>query len=96
MSGIDLRPITIYVAKQPGCAACKKAEPQIEKFKAANPMQLVVELDISRAEWMPGGVKIKATPTYIFLLGREPVMKHEGILTKENMEKVIKQIREEV
>ena len=81
-----LRPSALYVVVQRGCAACEAAEPDLAAFASAHPGQIVLRLDASGP--LPGrlGIRVRATPTYLW---RTPDGEkiHEGSLTTKELER---------
>lgn len=82
----------IYFVFGDGCAACEAAAPEIEKFMLAHPGMLVLRINASGPILEKLGIKIKATPTYLYRRGNE-IAAHVGMLTKPQIEKWLKQAR---
>jgi len=78
--------------KMTGCAACAAAAPEIEKFMQKHPELMVLILDADGPLIGKLGVKIKATPTYIFRMGDSGVTR-SGAMKCSEIEKWIRGAR---
>jgi protein-disulfide isomerase len=73
------------------CGACAEADPELDKFLLKHPGTMAVRLDASGPHAERLGVKITATPTYVFRRGDRGIM-HVGLLTAPQIEKWMKGI----
>lgn len=74
---------TLYFVYGRGCGACEEAEPELAAFIRANPTLMVVRLDAHGPHPAGLGLKIKATPTYVFRVGSEGIMREGGMTAAE-------------
>lgn len=61
-----------------GCVACEAAAPELDRYAAETDL-LVLRLNAAGDQAARLGVKITATPTYVYRRGRETVA-HVGVL----------------
>lgn len=79
----------LYFFRQPNCAACAAAEPQLDAFEGKHPSVTIMRLDASGPFPERLGIKIKATPTYLFRRGGEGRMR-AGMLSVKELETWLK------
>lgn len=79
----------LYVFKQDGCPACEAAAPELAKFTAKHPTVTVLTLDANGPFAERLGVKVKATPTYVFRHGNDAVTR-AGAMKLGELEKWIR------
>jgi hypothetical protein len=76
---------TLYFVFQAGCEACEAAEADLRAFEARHPTVQVLRLNA----WGPYperiGLKVKATPTYLFRRGEQGAVR-EGVLAVADLE----------
>lgn len=81
---LDLRGRTLYFMFQPGCGACEAAEPVFDAVAKAHPLVMALKLNVNGAPAARVGVRIRATPTWIFRIGDKAAVK-EGTMTFEQV-----------
>lgn len=81
--------MVIYFFRMDGCQACEAAAPELDKFMAKHPDLTVVRLDANGPFPERLGIKLKATPTYVFKLGAEGRMK-AGMMKAAEIERWLK------
>lgn len=64
----------------PGCPACEKAKPQLNRFEKANPGITVVRVNLLEAKWTDPWSPT-ATPTYVFEVPGRQRTRWEGMLS---------------
>lgn len=79
----------LYVCKAEGCSACEVAELELQKFERRHPTVVVLRLDAMGPIPESLGLKVKATPTYLFRRGGEGVVR-SGVLKMGELEKWIR------
>lgn len=79
----------LYFVHEDGCAACAAARPELEKFISKHPAAMVLSIEARGPFPERLGVKIRATPTYLFRKG-DGLVKLEGALRCTDIEKLIK------
>ena len=73
-----------YFLFQAGCAACEEAEPHLDRYLTAHPRDMAVKLSADGPFAERIGVKIRATPTYVYIRGAQIVV-HEGALDEAEL-----------
>jgi len=81
----------LYVFTAGNCPACAEALPELEKFVEKHPSLQVLRLDAGGPFPQRIGVKIKATPTYVFRRG-EGMASIAGALKASELEKWLRQL----
>ncbi|OYT63818.1 thiol reductase thioredoxin [Candidatus Bathyarchaeota archaeon ex4484_205] len=77
----------------PACAPCVAMEPILEEL--ANEMDIVVARhDVSKEPEIPSRIKITSVPTLVFVRHGKPVEIKVGLIPKETLKEVIKEIEE--
>lgn len=81
----------LYFFRSEGCPACAVALPELYRFMARHPALTVLVLDAGGP--YPGqlGVKLRATPTYLFRHGEQGET-HVGTMKSTDIEKWIRKI----
>jgi thiol-disulfide isomerase/thioredoxin len=71
----------LYFIYGQGCGACEEAAPHLDAFVKKHKTLMVVRLDAGGPH--PGrlGLRIKATPSYVFRIGEQGVLR-EGAMTE--------------
>lgn len=87
---IDSREV-LYFVKQEGCEACAEAEPELAKFETKHPTVMILRIDANGPFPARLGLKLRATPTYLFRRGTEAVAK-VGMLKVAEIEKWMKSL----
>jgi thiol-disulfide isomerase/thioredoxin len=81
----------LYFFKQDGCEACAAAEPELYRFMAKHPTVTVLVMDAGGPFPDRLGLKIRATPTYVFRHGAGMEAKI-GVLKHTDVEKWVKKL----
>lgn len=84
----------IFVFTMPGCTACEAAEPEIDTYAVAHPMDMI--LRVAADGPIPGrlGLKIRATPTYVLRRDDGAMVSHEGMMSARELEKWVRRALE--
>jgi hypothetical protein len=72
---IDLRPRTLFFVYANGCPACEEAEPEFDAVMRAKPALLGLKLEVNGPPARNMGVKIRATPTWIYRVGDQATVR---------------------
>jgi thiol-disulfide isomerase/thioredoxin len=70
------------------CPPCKKMEPIIHEFTAANPGIFFFKIDGGIHTDVMKQLNAEGLPTFILLKNGQEVWRHKGILSKEELEKI--------
>lgn len=81
---LDLRSRTLFFFYQPGCGACAEAEPIFDEIAKAYPLVMCLKLNAYGSPAARTGVKIRATPTWMFRIGDKATML-EGVVPFEKV-----------
>ncbi len=79
---LDDRRILYFVYGQ-GCGACEEASPHLDAFVRENPTLMVVRLDAHGPHPERLGLKIRATPTYVYRVGFQGYAREGGMTAEE-------------
>ncbi len=77
----------LYFVHADGCSACAAAEPELSAFEQAHPFVMVVRLHADGVIAERMGLKVKATPTYLWHEAAEETEVRVGLLKAKDLEK---------
>ncbi len=81
----------LYFFRMDGCHACEAAEPDLQRFMAKDPTMTVLTFSAAGPYPAQLGVKIRATPTYVYRQGDQGEA-HVGTLKTAEVEKWIRKM----
>ncbi len=79
----------LYIFRAVGCPACEAAIPEVYRFMESHPAATVLILDAGGPYPAQLGIKIKATPTYVFRRGDQGES-FTGVMKASEIERWIK------
>ena len=81
----------LYFFYQSGCEHCRRAEPHVDKFQAANPVKVLVVKTNAAYRSSIKDFAPRGTPAYALAVGDNIVWKHEGLLSAKDLQRALDQ-----